>query len=59
MPLLVAKAELPFVRLCATRQALGEIVGAGPILGVQQPLPCADVRLDLVLGVAEHLLPPR
>ena len=26
---------------------------------MQQPLPGADVRLDLVLGVAEHLLPSR
>ena len=29
------------------------------VVGMDQPLPRADVRLDLVLGVAEHLLPAR
>ena len=29
------------------------------VVGMQQPLPGADVRLDLVVGVAEHLLPSR
>src|SRR5262245_39843104 len=26
---------------------------------MEQSLPCADVRLDFILGVAEHLLPSR
>ena len=47
-------------RFVAPRATLSfSSLGARAVVGMQQPLPGADVRLDLVVGVAEHLLPPR
>ena len=52
---LVPQAELALVGRRPARDALVELVGARPVVGMEQPLPGADVRLDLVVGVAEHL----
>ena len=59
MAVLVAQPELAFVGRGAPREALVQLVGALPVVGMQQPLPRADVRLDFVVGVPEHLLPAR
>ena len=56
---LVQQAELAFVGERAATDAVVELLRARHVLGMQQPFPGADVRLDLVLGVAEHLLPAR
>ena len=55
---LVPQPELGLVgRSLAAGDAVVRLVGARPIVRVDQALPGADVRLDLVARVAEHLLP--
>ncbi len=56
---LVPETELRLVRGFAARHAVVGLVSQRPVVGMDQTLPRADVRLDLVLGVAEHLRPPR
>ena len=57
---LVAEPELGFEgRSHRWRRCSGASIGEPPILGVDEPLARADVRLDLVVFVAEHLLPAR
>ena len=56
---LVAQPELGFEGRLAARHAVLRLVGAPPIVGMDEPLERADVRLDLVVLVAEHLLPAR
>ena len=58
-PILVPKAKLGFVLPLAARDAIVRLVGPRSILRVDQALPRADVRLDLVVRVAEHLFPSR
>ena len=59
VPILVAKTKLAFVGPHAAGQALVELTRARPIVGMQQPLPRAHMRLNLLVGVAEHFLPSR
>ena len=56
---LVEEPELALVRVRAARDALVDLLRPRHVVGVQQPFPRADVRFDLVVGVAEHLLPAR
>ena len=56
---LVPEPELALVDRIAALDAFVQQARARHVVGMQQPLPCADVRLDLVFGVAEHLLPAR
>ncbi len=57
---LVAQAELAFVGRALAAATLS-FSGRRAALssGMKQPLPGADVRLDLLVGVTEHLLPSR
>ena len=56
---LVAEPELALVRERAARDAVVDLLRPWHVVGVEQPFPRADVRFDLVVGVAEHLLPAR
>ncbi len=56
---LVAEPELALVGARAARDALVDFLRPRQVVGVEQPFPRADVRLDLVVGVAEHLFPAR
>ena len=56
---LVAQPELALVGPLAAPHALVQLQRQRLVVRVQQALPGADVRLDLVVGVAEHLLPAR
>ena len=56
---LVAEPELALIRACAARDAVVDLLRPGHVLRVQQAFPRADMRLDLVIGVAEHLFPAR
>ena len=56
---LVAQSEFALVGRGAAGEALVQLFGPLPVVGMEQALPRADVRLDLVVGVAEHLLPAR
>src|SRR4029079_10698193 len=55
---LVAEAELAFVAERAAGDALVLLAGLPLVVGMQEPLPLGEARLDLVVRVAEHLLPP-
>ena len=57
--ILVPEAKLTFVGLRSASDALVQLIGARHVVGMQQALPRADVRFDLVVGVAEHFLPSR
>src|SRR5213075_2977524 len=57
MTLLVLKAELSLVLTFLARDCVGQRLGRSPIVWMQQPLPCTDMRFDLVVAVAEHPLP--
>ena len=57
--ILVAEPELGFERRLTARDAVLRLFGAPPIVGMDEPLELADVRLDLVVVVAEHLFPAR
>ena len=59
MAVLVPQPELGLVGRLAARDAVVRLVGQGPIVRVDEAFPRADVRLDLVVGVAEHLFPAR
>ena len=59
MTVLVPEAEFGLVGRLAARHALVRLVRDRPVVGMHQALPGADVRLDLVVVVAEHLLPAR
>ena len=52
-----SEPELSLVGESAAADAVVELLRARHVVGMQQPLPRADVRFDLVLSVAEHLLP--
>ena len=56
---LVPQAKLADVGRLPARHALVDLERAWLVVGVQQAFPGADVRLDLVLAMAEHLLPSR
>ena len=56
---LVAKAEFDRVVALAAQHAVDDLAHGGSIVRVEQPLPGAHVRLDLVLAVTEHLPPVR
>src|SRR5256885_408373 len=56
---LVPKSKFPFVRLAAAPDALVQLVRAAPVVGMEQSLPCANVRLDVLLVISEHLFPTR
>src|SRR5215475_3623729 len=57
MPLLVLKAELSLVRTFVPRDCVGQRLGSSSIIRMKQPLPCSDMRFDLVVAVPEHPLP--
>src|SRR5438105_2385542 len=57
MPLLMLKAELSLVLTFVPRDCVGQRLGRSPIVCMEQPLPCPDMRFDLVVAVAEHPLP--
>ena len=57
MTVLVLKAELFLVRAFVPQDRVGQRLGRRSIVGMQQPLPRADVGFDLVIGIAEHPLP--
>ena len=57
--ILVAQTEFAHVRPFAAPRALGQFRRQGLVVRMEHALPSADMRLDLVVGVAEHLLPPR
>ena len=57
--ILVAEPELGFEGRLTARHAVLRLVCAPPIVGMDEPLERADVRLDLVVVVAEHLFPAR
>src|SRR5207245_4669838 len=58
MPVLVPEPELRLVGCPFTpRDAFVRPVGARPVVGMNQTVPGADVRLDLLVAVAAHLLP--
>ena len=57
--ILVAEPELALICACAARDALADILRPSHVVGVQQAFPRADMRLDLVIGIAEHLFPAR
>src|SRR5215216_851272 len=59
MPVLVAQPELSLIRGLTARDAGMGFVRRSPVVGMDQPLPRTDVRLDFVVTVAEHLLPSR
>ncbi len=56
---LVAEPELALVGARAARDAVVDLLRPWHVVGVEQPFPRADVRFDLVVGVAEHLFPAR
>src|SRR5262245_48897619 len=57
--MLVTKAEFSLVCLPAARHPLIDLPGALTIVRMKQPLPGTHMRFDLVVVVAEHLLPLR
>ena len=60
MAILVPQPELGFEGRLAARDAVLRLVGAPPIVRMDEPLERGDVRLDLVVVVvAEHLFPAR
>ena len=54
---LVAQTELALVRGRTALDRFVQLFRAIHVVRMEQPLPRADVRLDLVVGVAEHLFP--
>jgi hypothetical protein len=56
---LVSQSKLAFVRALAPGDAFVDLLRARHVLGMEKSLPGADVRLDLVVGIAEHLFPAR
>jgi hypothetical protein len=59
MAVLVPEAKLGFVGRLPARHAFMRPIGNHLVLGMHESLPGADVRLDLVLGIPQHLLPTR
>ena len=57
MAVLVEEAELAFVGAAALRHGFGQLARARLVFRVQQTLPGGDVRIDVVVGIPEHLLP--
>src|SRR5687767_14092739 len=58
--ILMTKAEFRFIgRATATGHAIVGDVGPRPVVRMDQAFPCADVRLDLLVRIPEHLLPSR
>src|SRR5215467_3513643 len=55
--LLMLKAELSLVRTFVPRDCVGQRLGSSSIIRMKQPLPCSDMRFDLVVAVPEHPLP--
>src|SRR5712671_4991242 len=59
MTFFMPEAKLALVGPCAAHDAFVDLTSAGFVVGMEQALPGADVWLDLVIGVPEHLLPSR
>src|ERR1051326_828958 len=57
MTVLVLKAELALVRTFVPRDGVSQRTGSSAIVRMKQPLPCTDMRLDLLVSVPEHALP--
>src|SRR5262249_51558958 len=55
--LFMLKAKLSLVRTFVARDCVGQRLGSSAIVWMKQPLPCTDMRFDLVVAVAEHPLP--
>src|SRR6476469_166522 len=59
MSVLVAQPELGLVCRLPPRNAVAGFIRRFPVVGMNQPLPRADMRLDFIVFVTKHLLPPR
>src|SRR5215467_12384635 len=57
MTFLMPQAELSLVRTLVARDCVGQRLGSSSIVWMKQPLPCTDMRFDLVVAVPEHPLP--